>query len=235
MMRSDLMLLVDGRLPTGAHAYSAGVEAAVAVGDVVDTASLRRYLDERLAVTGRVEASFAAATCSHLGPMSDTHHDVGSARRDGVMGEIDAEYGARVLSPYLRATSRRLGRQLLRASRAVWPGAAELAATELECAHQPIVLGAAVAAAGGSPHDAAAIALHHLGASVCSAAVRLLGLDPIELATVQAAAGRRAALMHTEVDTWIAVPPARLPATGGVLTEILGEHHGSSDARMFVA
>jgi urease accessory protein len=28
---------------------------------------------------------------------------------------------------------------------------------------------------------------------------------------------------------------AELPASGGSLTEILGEHHGARDARMFVA
>ena len=40
---------------------------------------------------------------------------------------------------------------------------------------------AVVAAAGGTPDDAAALAFHHLGAAVTSAAVRLLGLDPIEV------------------------------------------------------
>ena len=36
-----LLLLADGRFPAGGHAYSAGVEAAVAVGDVVDVADAR--------------------------------------------------------------------------------------------------------------------------------------------------------------------------------------------------
>lgn len=220
-MGPDVLLLVDGRFPTGAHAYSAGVEAAVAVGDVRDPASLARYLDERLAVTGRVDAAFAAAAC---------------ARSPRSMVELDAEYGARMLSPYLRSTSGRLGRQLLRAARTVWPDAPALRAEGLDGAHHAVVLGAVAAAAGGTPHDAAAIALHHLGAAVCSAAVRLLGLDPIELAAVQAAAGRRAAAdLLGDVDEWITVPRACLPADGGLLTEVLGEHHGAGDARMFVA
>jgi urease accessory protein len=226
VLRSDLMLLVDGRLPTGAHAHSAGVEAAVQVGDVVDTATLARYLDERLAVTGRVDASFAAAACARSL----------DATSEETIAVLDAEYGARVLSPYLRTASRRLGRQLLRAGRAVWPAAPALRPVELDDAHQPVVLGAVVAAAGGTPDEAAALALHHLGAAVSSAAVRLLGLDPIELAAVQAAAGRRAAAeLLGDVDTWVGAEPARLPADGGLLSEILGQHHGASDARMFVA
>jgi urease accessory protein len=216
-MTPDLMLLVDGRLPTGAHAYSAGVEAAVRVGDVVDTTTLLRYLNDRLAVTGRVDAAFAASACAR-------------AHRGDDLDDLDAEYGARVLSPYLRATSRRLGRQLLCSARVIWP-----AVPDLDGAHQAIVLGAVVAAANGTARDAGAVALHHLGAAVCSSAVRLLGLDPIQLAAVQAAAGRRAAAMLEEVEAWVNAPIALLPADGGLLTDILGEHHGSSDARMFVA
>jgi urease accessory protein len=103
-------------------------------------------------------------------------------------------------------------------------------------AHQAVVLGAVVAAAGGTPRDAAALALHHLGAAVCSAAIRLQGLDPIELAAVQVVAGRRAAAaLLGEVAAWTTADPADLPATGGLLTEILGEHHAAADTRMFVA
>ena len=54
-------LLADGRFPAGGHAQSAGVESAVRLGDVVDLATLERYLHGRLATTGVVEAAFAAA------------------------------------------------------------------------------------------------------------------------------------------------------------------------------
>ena len=103
------MLLVDGRFPAGGHAYSAGVEAAVSIGDVVDVASLERYLHGRLATTGRVDAAFAAHTCAR------------SADLAVIAGDLDDEYSARVLSPYLRSTSRRLGRQLLRSAGRIWP------------------------------------------------------------------------------------------------------------------
>jgi urease accessory protein len=222
-MHPDLLLLVDGRFPAGGHAYSAGVEAAVDVGDVTDPVTLARYLDGRLATTGCVDAAFSAAACASL-----EHPDA--------LGTLDDEYTARVPSPHLRATSRRLGRQLLRAARPIWPHPTlDLLAALDPGGHQPIALGAVVAAAGGGPGDAAAISLHHLGAAVTSAAVRLLGLDPIELAGVQARAGRTAAVLLADAERWATSAPSDLPACGGLLTEILGEDHGRRDARLFVA
>ena len=61
VMLATLLLLADGRFPAGGHAYSAGVEAAVRYGDVVDEATLERYLAARLATTGVTEAAFAVA------------------------------------------------------------------------------------------------------------------------------------------------------------------------------
>ena len=229
-MDAALLMLVDGRFPAGGHAYSAGVEAAVAIGDVVDGPTLERYLRGRLATTGQVEAAFAAHSCARLGGGSD-------AGALGVLAaELDGEYSARIPSPYLRETSRRLGRQLLRAATRIWTSAGIVAVSETDGgSHQPIALGAVVAAAGGSAADAAGLSFHHLTAAVTSAAVRLLGLDPIELAVVQERAGRECDAYRSQSSRWASMPPAELPAWGGSLTEILGEHHGSLDARMFVA
>jgi urease accessory protein len=229
-MDAALLMLVDGRFPAGGHAYSAGVEAAVAIGDVVDSATLERYLQGRLATTGQVDAAFAAHSCAQLG---------GGSNDDALgvlMAELDDEYSARMPSPYLRETSRRLGRQLLRAAARIWtsPGIDAVSKT-VGGSHQPIALGAVVAAAGGDAVDAAALSFHHLTAAVTSAAVRLLGLDPIELAVVQERAGRVCDIYRAQSAQWAAMAPAALPAWGGSLTEILGEHHGSLDARMFVA
>ena len=229
-MHAALLMLVDGRFPAGGHAYSAGIEAAVSARDVTDARSLERYLDGRLAVTGSVDAAFAANACHALGPDSPTT-DLAAAA-----DELDAEYSARMPSPYLRTTSRRLGRQLLRTSTRIWasPGIDVVSATP-GGPHQAIALGAIVAAAGGTPSDAVALSCHHLAAAVTSAAIRLLGLDPIELAVVQARAGRQADRYQAEAATWSTAPAADLPAWGGSLTEILGEYHGALDARMFVA
>lgn len=222
-----LLLLADGRFPAGGHAHSAGVESAVSVGDVHDLDSLDRYLQARLSTGGVVDASFAAATCAAA---SD-----GTLDARGRTG-LDAEYSARVPSPYLRGVSRRLGRQLVRAAMRAWPSPALdlIAATEVG-PHQPVALGAAAAAAGASPDDTAVLGLHHVAGAVTSAAVRLLGLDPIDVAALQAASTERAVEQLLRDRPWDVSDPAELPADGGTLTEILGEHHGSLDARLFVA
>jgi urease accessory protein len=203
---------------------------AVSVGDVVNSATLERYLQGRLATTGQVDAAFAAHACARLGGGSE-----GDAF-DVLTTELDDEYSARVPSPYLSQTSRRLGRQLLRVATRIWtsPGIEAVSKT-VGGPHQPIALGTVVAAAGGDEGDAAALSFHHLTAAVTSAAVRLLGLDPVELAVVQERVGREWDVYRSQSERWALATPAELPAWGGSLTEILGENHGSLDARMFVA
>ena len=241
-MNPSLLLLADARFPTGGHAHSAGTEQAVAIGDVHDVESLDRYLRARLATTGRTDSAFTAFTC-RMG--SDPNRQVGDGHRASDVGwgltpsdlaAIDLEYSARVPSPYLRVVSRRLGRQLVRAAERAWPSAvlAEVAATP-GGPHQPIALGAAAASAGAVPSEAAVVALHHLAGAVTTAGVRLLGLDPIEVAALQADATADATSIIVRDESWLVDDPADLPATGGLLTEILGEHHGSLDARLFVA
>jgi urease accessory protein len=213
-MNPALLLLADGRFPAGGHAHSAGVEAAVRFGDVHDEASLARYLHARLASTGVTDAAFAAAAVA------------------GDRATLDVELTARILSPRLREVGQRMGRQLLRAGRRVWP---DPALDALDGCQQPIALGAVVAAAGGTPHDAATIAMHHVSAAVTSAGVRLLGLDPMAVAAIQAAAAPLITALVAPADEWAAAAPRDLPALGGALTDILGEDHGHWTARLFVA
>jgi urease accessory protein len=206
-MTPALLLLADGRFPAGGHAYSAGTESAVTCGDVHDLASLERYLAGKLATTGVVDAAFAASAC-----------------RSGSQA-LDAEYEARLAAPRSRVVSRQMGRQLLRAARAVWPG------VPAPDHHAPIALGLACAAAGGAPDDAARLAIHHLSAAICTAAVRMLGLDPLSVAAAQA----RAAAAFVYDPAWATAEPAELPALTGTMAEILAEDHGRWDARLFVA
>lgn len=223
-MHAALMMLVDGRFPAGGHTNSAGVESAARLGDINDEATLERYLVGRLATTGIVDAAFCAHTCAVLDPT------------DARLAELDAEYTARVPSPKLRDASRRFGRQMLRAGTAVWSGPIiDCVARAQPGPHQPMVLGAMAAATGATPYDAALVSFHHLSAAVTSAAIRLLGLDPMKVAAVQAQVGDRIDEWAQDADRWAHSPPAQLPANGGSLTEILAEDHGRWDARLFVA
>ena len=73
--------------------------------------------------------------------------------------------------------------------------------------------------------------MHHLSAAVATAAVRLLGLDPMEVARVQASA---ATDVELDAAAWAAASPGDLPANAGTLTDILAECHARSD-RLFAA
>jgi urease accessory protein len=226
-LEAGLLLLADGRFPSGGHTQSGGVEAAVLVGDVADVESLERYLLGRLGTTGRVDAAFSATACA-LAHTTDCEHPLAAIQT------LDAEYSARTMSPYLREVSRRQGRQLLRSAREIWPSPwLDLLAEVDGGPHQPVVLGVTVGGAGGDPIDAATIALHHLASAVTTAAVRLLGLDPVALAGVHARAA--STIDGIAAASGPGLDASLLPATGGLLTEILGQHHGGRDARLFVA
>lgn len=225
-MDPRLLLLADGRFPSGGHANSSGGESAVNHGDVVDATSLEAHLRGRLATSGTTDAAFAAWACAH-----------GDRPTGDWLADLDAEYGARTASPRLGEVSRQLGRQLCRSARAIWPhpGLDDAAAVASGC-YQPIVLGLAVAAAGGTTRDAASLVVHHLSASITTAAVRMLGLDPVEAVAAQArVAADLDPLLDDAADRWPTLPVADLPARTGTLTEILAEAHGRADRRLFVA
>ena len=218
-----LLQLADGRFPAGGHAHSNGTEPACSIGDVVDIASLSRYVEGRLGTSGRVDAAFAAAACAAAGA------DRTSWRR------LDDELAARTLSPALRRAGRTLGRQMLRAGERVWPSPVYLAvrAASPEGPFQPVALGAVAAAAGMTPTDAASCALHHLLTSITSAAVRLLGLDPFEIARVNASFAARLDEIAAEATVSASGPPEDLPADVGLLLDVLAEDHTRWDVRLF--
>ncbi|WP_279577796.1 urease accessory UreF family protein, partial [Streptomyces sp. YIM 98790] len=93
-----LMVLADGRFPAGGHAHSGGAEAAVKAGRITDAASLEDFCRGRLHTAGLTAAALAAAACAGADPL-----------------DLDTAADARTPSPALRATARRLGRQLMRA------------------------------------------------------------------------------------------------------------------------
>jgi urease accessory protein len=210
-----LLLLADGRLPSGGHAHSAGLEAQVAAGRVKEISGLDGFLRGKLATGGLVSATFAAAACREVSRCP----------------ELDAGLDARTPSPALRRASRAQGRALLRAGRAMWP-VVVVAGRE---PHQPVALGALAAAAGLAPAEAAVAAAHGSITGPASAAVRLLGLDPY---AVHALLARLA----PECDRIAAVAAGRsgdpvddLPAAGGPLLDIGAEHHATWEVRLFAS
>ncbi|MEM7286664.1 MAG: urease accessory UreF family protein [Actinomycetota bacterium] len=216
-------ILADGRFPAGGHAHSAGFEAATALTDLTEATAFDAFLRGRLTTTGSTEAHLLAA----IG------HGLESASID--WSTADAEIEARIVSPALREVSRTLGRQWVRAARAVWPSPAVEAAASCHPAgpHQVAAVAATFRAAGLGLAAGVTLHLHHLAATVTTAAVRLHGLDPYE-------AQRRhlgtAAIRASIVDSAVAHaadPWPDLPAWSGPLTEICAEAHASADGRLF--
>jgi len=225
------LLLADSRLPTGGHAHSSGVESAVERGLVRSKADLGLFLAGRLHGNGSVVAAVAAAGCLLAGAAAVTWH------------QWDAALSARTPSAAAREASRAQGVTLLRTARRVWPSAALDALAEVGRPHHPLVLGATVAASaapGGGAEMAASLALHHLLGGACAAAVRLLGLDPIAVAAVQAAASRPAehvaqAAVSAARDAVAHQDPRLLPSTGTPLPEVLAELHARAEVTLFAS
>ncbi|MFC8298048.1 urease accessory protein UreF [Micromonospora orduensis] len=230
---SLLLLLADGRFPAGAHAHSGGLEAAVAAGRVTDLASLEAFLAGRLATAGLVGAAFAAAAhraalvADAAGPATP---------RSAALARLDAELDARTAAPALRAVSRRQGRALLRAGRAIWPDAPfHDLPTEPGGAHQPLVLGLLCAAAGLSRSETATVAAYATVTGAASAGVRLLGLDPYRVQALlvglaDACDGTAAEAARAADD-----PPERLPAAAAPLADIHAEVHATWEVRLFAS
>ncbi|MER7100672.1 urease accessory UreF family protein, partial [Streptomyces humidus] len=148
---------------------------------------------------------------------------------------------ARTPSPALRTTSRRLGRQLMRAARATWPdGELDAVARRFpKGAHQPVVLGLAARAAGLGPTDAAYCAVYESVGGPATAVVRLLSLDPFEATAVLA---RLAPELDRVADRAVTSATAVrtegvdvLPAASAPLLEIGAEVHAAWPVRLFAS
>ena len=224
MSRAALLVLADGRFPAGGHAHSGGAEPAVKTGRIRDARDLAAFCRGRLHTTGLTAAALAAAAARGLDPL-----------------ELDAAADARTPSPALRATARKLGRQLMRAARTTWPGPEldALAAARPRGAHQPVVLGLTARSAGLTPEDAAHCAAYETVGGPATAAVRLLSLDPFEATAVLArlapeldriaeqAAERAARAEREGTDV--------LPAASGPLLDITAEAHAAWPVRLFAS
>lgn len=226
MSSINLLLLADGRFPAGGHAHSGGMETAVATGRVTDMASLTAFLTGRLATAGLAAAGLAAAACTLRHPWL----------------ELDDEADARTPSPALRQVSRRQGRQLLRAARSLWPGsildglhwAPDEDATQAG-PHQPVALGAAAAAAGLEPLDAAWATVFNAITGPASAAVRLLGIDPLSVHSLLAQMAADMDDVSHRAARCAEGPLEELPCPGSVLLDLFAQQHVSAEVRLFAS
>ena len=252
------LLLGDSRFPAGGHAHSGGVEPAVTAGTVTGLQSLEWFLRGRLRTAGLVAAGLAAAACAEVQRNVAQGKSAAVVRDDGFWAELDAEADARSPAPAQREASRRQGRALLRAARVVWPGAAGLAglaasvganagaasatagatagATRTEYRagpHHAVVLGAAAAAAGCAPAEAARIAAYQAVAGPVSAAVRLLALDPMLATGILAGLASDIDQVAAQGAAYADSPPGDLPCASAPALDLLAETHIRAEVRLF--
>jgi urease accessory protein len=134
----------------------------------------------------------------------------------------------------MRAASRQLGGGLVRLLRALQPDSAlPWARGGRPAPHHPLVLGAGIALAGGSPELAARAAALSACAGPASAAVRLIGLDPF---AVQAMLARLApGIDECARRADLPGPPSSLPADGAPALDLLADFHLTSEVRLFAS
>lgn len=207
------LLLLDSRSPAGGHAHSGGMEPAVTAGLVRGLSDVEQFCRGRLRTSGRVAAAFAAAAC-----------------RGDDLAELDSEYDARLPGRAPRTASRQLGNGLRRLLRAMFP---DQPLPWDGPPHHPVALGYGVRLAGGTPSLAAEAAGLATVSAPASAAVRLLGLDPLAvhgmLARLTRDSGAFAAPEATNG------PGSALPADSAPYLDLLAEVHHATEVRLFAS
>ena len=217
------LLLADGRLPTGAHTQSAGVEPALRHGMRVD--EVPAYLRVRLATVTEVEAA-AAVVAGHVWARRDPSTLVLEA-----LAEVDAAWRVRTLSDALREASDLLGRSYLRTAAAVWDLAPFATAPGPWC--RAVVLGVVAAEAGLDAEQTARLVAYEDVQTVVSAALKLEPFDPsLGVRWAAEAAVAVEALVARVVD---ARTSDDIPAHSAPLVEQWGQLHRTSERRLFRA
>jgi len=217
-LNPGVLLLADGRTPTGGLSHSGGVEEAVRAGIVTDERSLLALLEARLETAGLTAAGLAAAACM-------------AADHPAALELLDVESDARMPSEAARIASRAQGRGLLRLARAGWPHPAYAPGGPVgDRPHHALVLGVAAAAAGGTAADAASLAALASISGPASAAVRLLGLDPIAVTGLLARLGPRVAQIAEA-----AASAGEPPAAGHPLFDVFAERHAAHANTLFTS
>lgn len=207
---ATLLALADSRLPIGGHVHSGGVEEAVSSGLLRDNASVELYLRRRIATTGLVTASLAAAVCG--GTLTPER------------AELEAD--ARTPAPAARTASRAQGRGLLRLAKQLWPHRDWTPAGTRP--HLSTVFGMVGLACGARPDELAGVVVYTTLTGAATAAQRLLALDP---AAIAAGTMRLAPLC----DRIAAEAALGLAALSDPVQDALAERHLHRDMPLFAS
>lgn len=131
-----------------------------------DTRSLADYVTSRLWTSGRLDAAAARLAAAGISPDA-----------------LDSAWCVRTPSAVSRATSRSLGRSLARTAARVVPDLS-ITLADGRPPVQPVAFGMLATALGCDPDQAALASSHGTAAGLSAAGLRLLSLDPFDVAAV---------------------------------------------------
>ncbi|GEP48947.1 urease accessory protein [Microbacterium saccharophilum] len=213
------LLLADARLPSGGHAFSAGVEPAIQGG--LPRADVGAFLRARALTTTRVDAATAVV-----------------ARRAGLTGgsyaPVERAWAARTPSRAARTASMDLGRGLLRLAQRLWPQSpaiTALSARGAAAAPRPIVLGAIAAHTGLDAETLVRVAVYDDMAGGVAALLKLEPGDPVE--GVRLVMDACAAVDPFIEQLAMTDTPAAIPAASAPQAEAWTELHAATNRRLF--
>ncbi len=176
MHAAQLLHLADSGLPTGAFAYSSGLESSLTLGLIRDDSGLRHHLYAGLQQAGGFELPFLAS-CASLAPGDE-------------LREIVEIYDAQLLVPAVARASVVQGRTWLKLLRSFYPDADLdvlgdwFAAHDLPTHFTPMVA-LTLHRVGCSLSEMQTLMLHLLLRDQLSAAIRLGFLGPLEAHRLQ--------------------------------------------------
>ncbi|MDY6808006.1 urease accessory protein UreF [Gordonia mangrovi] len=205
-----VLTLADSRLPIGGHVHSGGVEQAIADRVVVDAETLAEFLRRRVATSGLVSASIAAA-------VADGTLDIPAAQR---------ETDARTPSAAARSASLAQGRGMRRLAGRLWPQHDWSGHTPRT--HLPVISGAVGRLSELSGFHTALILVYTTMSGAATAGQRLLALDPADVAVVIADLG-------AECERVAAAAAVELADLSDPMLDVFAERHERRDMPLFVS
>lgn len=221
------MMLADARFPSGGYAQSGGLEAAVRAGLTVDGATpqdVPAFAAARLRTVTAVDAG-AAVVSRHLVLHPCPLDSGGPTLRD-----VEEAWAARTPSRPLREAARLTGRGYLRLAGRLWPEVLTHLRADAPVP-RPVVVGVVGAVAGLSAVQLARLVGYDDVSTVASAALKLLPLDPAEVAGWTLS-------LHPQVEAMaVAVAglrdPAEIPDRGAPALDAYAEQHRRAEMRLF--
>jgi urease accessory protein len=214
------MMLADARFPSGGYAQSGGLEPAVRAG----LSDVPGFAAARLRTIAAVDAG-TAVVARHVASTGS------SSPADPSLADVEDAWAARTPSRPLRDAARLTGRGYLRLAGRLWPEVRGL--LPAVSVPRPVVVGVVGAVTGMSASQVARLVGYDDVQTVASAALKLLPLDPAEVA-------RWVVSLHGPVEQLVdsvagLTSPDDIPDRGAPAVDVHAEQHRREEMRLFHA